>query len=44
MKQKPLILWAEIDLRDYETVCEKVSTKFFSKIRLCFAVSERTDQ
>ena len=32
MKHKLLILWAEIDLRDYETVCEKVSTKFLARL------------
>jgi len=32
MKLKLLILLAEIDLRDYKTICEKVSTKFLARL------------
>jgi len=38
MKQKLLILRAEIDLRDYETVCEKVSSMFLARL-LCTLLS-----
>ena len=32
MKLKLLILLAEIDLRDYKTICEKVSTKVLARL------------